>query len=124
MRELNLSESKLCHTSFFRGKRLSCADTDGAKIELNLDDVDDKGAYAFIWFHEFYHYVQFNLDGRLYPYDLYENNDLCTSDSYYYIWPEKEANAFALHMCEKYGFDYNPTWLPEGYIKEIRDYVW
>lgn len=80
---------------------------------------------AFIWFHEIYHWIQFTVDKREYPLDFYSNIRDYNDEQYRQFWSEKEANAFALYMCEKYGFDWvTPVWLTEDYMKEIRDYVW
>ena len=124
-RELNIPVSTIPQTVFRNTNAEASAYCMGSNRLIIDRDSRIPKLLAFIWFHELYHWVQFEVDKRPYPHHFYDNTSVYNDEQYMQFWAEKQANAFALHMCEKYGFDWvTPIWLTEDYMKEIRDYVW
>lgn len=73
--------------------------------------------FAFVWFHEAHHFVQFTLEKR--PLDTYYKNvNLFKTDAeYIWITEEREANLAAYEMCKRMGLtDFLPYWIPAGYF--------
>ena len=76
--------------------------------------------FAFLWFHEAFHFVQFTLQGidsdRYYE-ALKAFDNVESGKMYYWITEEREANMDAYEMCKRMGLtDFIPQHIPAGYF--------
>ena len=76
--------------------------------------------FAFLWFHEAHHFVQFTLqdiDDTKYYAALKAFDNADSVKMYYWIKEERQANLAAYEMCKRMGLtDFIPQHIPAGYF--------
>lgn len=73
----------------------------------------------FTWLHEAYHHYDHHYLGNT-AYEPERATINKEDDEYLEIPSEREANAFAYHICLKHGLPI-PDWMPSGYLSSL---VW